>query len=314
MIRRFSRFILGAIVCAAVAVVPPNVVDADQPLKVVTTLSTFADLVKQVGGDRVEVAHVASPRFNPHFIEPRPSDVLKVKRADLFVHAGLDLEAWRGPLLDAAGNPGIFPGQPGELDLSQGVSLLEVPEKPLSRLMGDIHIYGNPHYWLDPENVRIMARAIGEKLSAVDPKNEKHYRWNFQEFLQRLDRKIPEWQSQLTTHQGQELIGYHNEWPYLMKFLGLKMEQFLEPKPGIPPTPKQIAFLGGYIRQRRIRAIVQPTFYPRSAAEALAKRAPVRVVTLCQNVGEIKQASDYFALIDYNIQQLARGLEGGADG
>ena len=118
---------------------------APQPLRVVATLSVFADLVKQVGGEDVEVSYVASPRFNAHFIECKPSDVLKVKKANLLVHAGLDLEAWRGPLLDAAGNPNLFQGGKGELDLSTGIPLLEVPDKPLNRSMGDIHIYGNPH-------------------------------------------------------------------------------------------------------------------------------------------------------------------------
>ena len=228
---------------------------AEKPLSVVATLPTFADLAKTIGGPHVAVSAVASAKFNPHFIEPKPSDVLRVKRADLFIHAGLDLELWRGPLLDAAGNSRIMSGQPGERDLSQGITLLEVPTHAVSRAEGDIHIFGNPHYWVDPENAEVMARTIAEKLSTLDPVHEGDYRKNLAQFLARLDGKMAEWRSRLSPLQGTELIGYHNEWPYLMRFAGLRMQQFLEPKPGIPPTPQQLEFLQQYVRDHGVRAI-----------------------------------------------------------
>jgi zinc/manganese transport system substrate-binding protein len=181
---------------AALAVAPSSFAQT-QPIRVVATLSTFADLVKTVGGERVEVSHVAPARFNPHFIEPKPSDVLKVKRAELFVHAGLDLELWRGPLLEAAGNTKLFPGQPGELDLSRGITLLEVPTRPVSLAEGDIHLYGNPHYWLDPENAEKMAQAICDKLCELDPEYQDAYHRNLREFLAQLDQKIGEWRRRL---------------------------------------------------------------------------------------------------------------------
>ncbi len=281
---------------------------ADRPLKVVATLSTFADLVKQVGGPDVEVSSVASPRFNPHFIEPRPSDVLKVKNADLLVHGGLDLEAWRGPLLDAAGNPRLFSGGEGGLDLSRGIPLLEVPTQALNRLMGDIHVYGNPHYWTSPENARVMAQAIADKLSALDPTHAAAYQQRLAAFLKRLDQKIAEWQRAASALRGQEVIAYHNEWPYLAQFVGLKVEQFLEPKPGIPPSPKQLGFLEQYITAHGIKAIIQPTYQPRDSSEVLAKRTGAKLVILCQNVRELPDASDYFAWMDYNIRQLTQAL------
>lgn len=285
---------------------------AEPALRVVATLSTFADLAKQIGGDRVEVSTIASPRFNPHFIEPRPSDVLKVKKADLLVHAGLDLEVWRGPLIDAAGNPRVFPGQPGELDLSEGVRLLEVPKGPVSRLMGDIHLFGNPHYWLEPHNARIMAQSICDKLCAVDPSSCDGYRQRLKQFLNRLDQKQKEWISALAPYRGRELVGYHNEWPYLMQFAGLKMEQFLESKPGVSPGPKQLGFLETYMKERGIREIVQATYFSRSASDALAKRTGSKVVILCQNVRELPEASDYFSWMDTNVRQLVQALGGSA--
>lgn len=288
----------------------PSTFPAEQPLKVAATLSSFADLVKQVGGDRVEVSTIAPPRFNPHFIEPRPSDVLKVKKADLLVHAGLDLEAWRGPLVDAAGNPRLFQGQPGELDLSRGIPLLEVPNKPLSRLMGDIHLFGNPHYWTNPENGRIMARAIADKLSEVDPSHAEEYRKRLADFLTRLDGKITEWKQLSSGLRGREVIAYHNQWPYLAQFTGIKVEQFLEPKPGVSPSPKHLGFLEQYMKERRIKAIIQPTYFPKNSSEVLARRVGGEVVILCENVQELPEASNYIAFVDYNVRQLVRALEG----
>ncbi len=283
---------------------------AEQRLRVVATLTTFADLARTVGGDQVEVSAVASARFNPHFIEPKPSDVLKVKRADLFIHAGLDLEIWRGPLLDAAGNTRLFPGGPGELDLSRGITLLEIPTVPLSRAAGDIHLFGNPHYWLRPTNAKLMAQAIAEKLSELDPAHAQAYRQRAQAFLARVDQKMVEWREQLAPYQGQELVGDHRAWPYLMAFLGLRMEQFLEPKPGIPPTPQQVAFIERYVKERGIRAVVQATYFPRQAAASLARRTGVKIVELCHNVRELPACPDYLALLDYDVQQLVAALRG----
>lgn len=284
--------------------IPASSRAAERPLRVVATLSTFADLAKTIGGEQVEVTAIASPTFNPHFIEPKPSDVLKVKRADLFLHAGLDLELWRRPLLDAAGNTAVFPGGPGELDLSQGIELLEVPRGPVSRSQGDIHLYGNPHYWISPDNAAIMARTICDKLCLVDPAHEQAYRLRLEEFAARLEQRIAEWRARLAPCHGRELVGYHNEWPYLMRFAGLRMEHYLEPKPGIPPTPRQLEFLERTMRERRIAGIVQAGYAPRQAAEALAKRAGARVLQLCQSVGERPSCSDYVAMTGYNVDQL----------
>jgi len=276
-----------------------------KPLKVVATLSTFADLIKTIGADRVDVSAIASPKFDPHFIEPKPSDVLNVKRADLFVHAGLDLELWRGPLLDAAGNTKLFPGQPGELDLSQGIALLEVPTTAVSRAQGDIHLYGNPHYWTDPENAKPMARTIAEKLSALDPASAADYRRRLAAFVARVDERIVAWRNRFTACHDREFVGYHNAWPYLMRFIGLRMEQFLEPKPGIPPTPRQVEFIEHYVTTHHVAGIVQPTYAPKQTAEAIAKRTGTPVIRLCQNVHELPACSDYLAMADYNVNQLA---------
>lgn len=286
----------------------PTLCEADSRLKVAATLPVFADLAEVIGGSRVKVSSIAPAQFNPHFIEPKPSDVVLVKRADLFIHAGLDLELWRWPLLDAAGNHDVMSGGSRELDLSRGIQLLEVPDRPMSRAEGDIHLYGNPHYWLNPENGKIMAQAITAKLSALDPAHTKEYEARLEAWSAKLDAKLTEWRSRLAPYQGQELVGDHKSWPYFMQFTGLRMEQFLEPKPGIPPTPKQVAFLENYIPAHRVRVIVQSTFFPGKAAETLAGRTGAKVALLCQNVHEVPEAGDYIAMVDTNVNRLIETL------
>lgn len=279
---------------------------ADQ-LKVVTTLSTFADLVEAVGGERIEVSSIASPRFNPHFIEPRPSDVLRVRRADLFVHGGLDLEVWRGSLVDAAARPDVRPGGKRELGLAEGVHLLNVPSS-LSRAQGDVHQFGNPHYWHSPANGVVMAETIARKLSELDTDGARYYHERLEEFRKELSAGMERWKQMLAPYRGRELVGYHDEWAYLMAFGGLTMEQFLEPKPGIPPSPQHLLTIERYIRSRGITGIVQATFYSLRAARSLAEATGANVVLLCQNVDELRECSSYRNMLDYNVAQIVKSF------
>lgn len=281
---------------------------AEPSLHVVATLSTYADLVKTVGVDRVEVKTVVPPKFNPHLIEPRPSDVLNVKRADLFVRTGLDLELWCGPLVDAVGNLEVRPGGARELDMSRGIFLLEVPDRAVTRAEGDIHVFGNPHYWLDPRNARIMAAAIADKLSTIDPAGAPEYRARHAEFDARLVAKIADWEASLAPLSGREVVGYHNQWPYFMAFCGIRMTRFLESKPGIPPSPKHLKELTDYMNANDVRVIGYSQIFSARAVKTLAKRANATPIVLVQNVGELPEASDYIAMIDYNVRQLTHAL------
>ncbi len=306
---KFNRSFFAALFLAAGILAHPfSQAHAEGKIKVVATMTIFADLVKKIGGDHVQVHTVASPRFNPHFVEPKPSDVLRTSQADLFVHGGLDLEAWRPPLVEAASNMKILPGGEGELDLSRGISLLEVPTQAVSRAQGDIHVFGNPHYWLYPQNGKIMTQAIAAKLSQMDPAHQQEYEANLAKFLTRLEEKITEWKKQIAPSQGKEAIAYHNEWPYLADFAGIKIEQFLEPKPGIPPTPRQLGFLEGYIKKHDIKVIFQASYFSKDAASALEKRTGIKMYLLAQNMGEIKGTDDFFSFFDYNIGTIARAF------
>ncbi len=279
------------------------------PLKVVATQTFFADLVKQIGQDKVEVKSVASPKFNVHFIQPKPSDIRNVQKADLYVFAGLDLEAWSDPLVEAAGKPEFFRGGTRSVDLSQGIRLLKPPMGPLSRSLGDLHIFGNPHIQMNPENAKSMARTILEKLKEVDPQNATAYQANEKAFVSKLDQKIAEWKAWCARCVGREIISYHDDIAHFADFLGLKAEQFLEPRPGIPPPPRHLGFLQDYARSRKVIAIVMPTYYLKDAADALSKKVGVKIITICQNIGEVDGTEDVFKFFDHNFRQIQHVCE-----
>ncbi len=282
---------------------------ADKPINIVATQAIFADLVRQIGKDKVNVSTIASPKFNIHFIQPKPSDVRKVSQADLYVNAGLDLEAWSDPLLEAAGKPVLFRNGSGNVDLSSGIFLLDVPDHPPTRAEGDIHVFGNPHFQMNPENAKIMARTICERLKEKDPKNSAFYEDNAKSFLGELDKKIDEWEDLSRHCRGEEIISYHADIAYFADFLGLKAEQFFEPKPGIPPTAKHLQFLEDYVKVHKIKAIVLPTYYSPAEADKLSQRVGAKVVTICQSAGEVKGTESFFGFFDYNFRQISEALK-----
>ncbi|MDD5072564.1 MAG: metal ABC transporter substrate-binding protein [Candidatus Omnitrophica bacterium] len=282
---------------------------AEAPLKVVATQTMYADIAKEIGKDKVDVKYVAPPKFNVHFIQPKPTDVRNVSNADLYVDAGLDLEAWSDSLLEAAGKPELFRGRERNVDMSKGIRLLDIPDHPLSRAEGDIHLFGNPHFNMNPENAEIMAGNILEKLKSIDPENASYYETNEKAFVSHLQEKITEWKKFCAGCKGEEVISYHKDIAYFADFLGIKAEQYIEPKPGIPPTPKHLEFLEKYVKANHIKAIVMPTYYPKDAAEALAKRVGAKVVIICQNPGELPDTDDIFSFFDYNFRQISEALK-----
>ena len=282
---------------------------AADKLRIVTTTSTFASLAGDIAGDRAEIYSIASPRRNIHFISPTPKDVVKTKKADVFIHAGLDLEAWRGPLLDAAGRPELMgPTGNRQIDVSKGIPLLEVPTN-LSRIEGDIHAYGNPHYWLDPENGGIIARNIVEGLSRIDPADADFFQHNGAAFEDRLHQKMREWRDLLAPVKGQKIVTYHKSWSYFAERFGLIVLGELEPKPGIPPTAKHLADLENTMRTNHVKVIIKETYFENRTPEKVAKETGAAVLNFAQAVGEIKEAPDYLAMIDYNVRAIAAAFE-----
>jgi zinc/manganese transport system substrate-binding protein len=278
---------------------------ADAKLRVVTSIETFADLAKKVGGDRVDVESLSHGYMDPHFVEPKPSLVLALNRADLLVHVGLELEiGWLPPLVLGARNDKIQPGAPGNLDVSSGIPVLDVPSVKVDRSMGDIHPSGNPHYWIPPDNALIIGREIAQKLEQLDPGGRQQYHERLAAFERELATRRAAWEKEAAPLHGLKVVTYHKSWSYLSKWLGLVEIGYLEPKPGIPPSPAHIAWLITTMRQDGVKLLIMESFYPRNTAELVAGKSGARAVVLPSDVGADKSVGDYFALVDAVVKKL----------
>ena len=278
-------------------------------IKVVTTTTDMKSIAEIVGGNKVSVSSIATGYQNPHFVDPKPSYIIGLTKADLYVTVGLDLETgWSPQLLSSSRNTKIQKGAAGYVDASAGVNLLQVPAAA-NRAEGDIHIYGNPHYWLDPLNGKIIARNIANGLERVDPSNKSFYEANLVAFNNKIDAKLKEWQAKMAPYRGSKIIAYHNEWVYFEKRFGLQIVDFMEPKPGIPPTPSQLVKVIKEVSANKIKVIISSPYFTTSSSDVVAKQTGVKELTLATSVGAFDSIKDYFGLFDYNIDRLTTVLK-----
>src|SRR5687767_11367450 len=255
-------------------------------LRVVTSTTDLADIAREVGGSKVRVTHVSEGYQDPHFAEAKPSFVLQLRNADVFAFVGLDLEiGWMPLLIQGARNPKVSPGGSGYLDVSQAIEVLDRARTRVDRSQGDVHALGNPHYWLDPENGRRIARFYQRKFSALDPRNASTYETNTKAFEARLNAAEKAWQPQLAEIKGKPVVAYHTSWKYLAEYTGMNIVGFMEPKPGVPPSPSHLAGLIDTIKRTGAKVIVMEPFYDRKMADFVAQRTGARVLVLPSSVG-----------------------------
>lgn len=278
-------------------------------IKVVTTLTDLKSIAELIGGDKVSVTSIATGYQNPHFVDPKPSYIMNLSSANLFVTVGLDLETgWSPQLLTSSRNPKIQKGAAGYVDASENIPLLQVPSSA-NRGEGDIHIYGNPHYWLDPLNGKIIARNIANGLERVDPANKSYYEANLKAFNDKIDAKMKEWAAKMAPFKGSPIIAYHNEWVYFEMRFGLHIVDFMEPKPGIPPTPSQLVKVIDEVKSNKIKVIISSPYFTTSSSDVVAKQTGVKVLTLATSVSAFDSIKNYFDLFDYDIAQLTAVLK-----
>ncbi|MEW5944576.1 MAG: metal ABC transporter substrate-binding protein [bacterium] len=280
-------------------------------VRVVTTTTDLAAITQEVGKDKVQVESLSRGNQDPHFVDPKPSFMVKLQKADLLIVVGLDLEiGYIQPLIDGSRNPKIRKGGAGYMDASAGCEILQIPNVKVERSMGDIHIYGNPHYWLDPVNGKVIAKNIAVALSRVDPANAGFYSENAKSFGKRIDEKLEEWKKKLAPCKGAEIITYHNSWPNFARRFGIVVAGHVEPKPGIPPTPSHTVSVISTIKEIGIKAIVVEPYFDKKAPNAIASKTGAKVLVLPPSVGGVQGTDDYFALFDYIVSQLASALGG----
>jgi ABC-type Zn uptake system ZnuABC Zn-binding protein ZnuA len=278
-------------------------------IKVVTTLTDLRSITEMIGGDKVSVSSIATGYQNPHFVDPKPSYIISLSNADMYVTIGLDLEiGWSPQLLASSRNTKIQKGSAGYVDASEGVGLFQVPTSA-NRAEGDIHIFGNPHYWLDPLNGKVIARNIANGLERVDPSNKATYEANLQTFFKNIDNKLQEWEAKMAPFKGSKIIAYHNEWVYFEKRFGLEIVDFMEPKPGIPPTPSQLVKVINEVKSNNIKVIITSPYFSTSSSDVVAKATGVKVLTMATSTGAFPAVKNYFDVFDYNINLLVAALK-----
>ena len=282
---------------------------AQAKLNVVATTADLAAIAREIGGDAITVVALAKPVEDPHFVDPKPSFIARLNRADVLITGGADLEVgWLPSLLDSARNVKLAPGAPGLVLASKGVRLLEAPAT-LDRSRGDVHAMGNPHFMADPLNARIAAEQIASAMSKLDRGNARAYQARLAAFTQRLDEKLREWQKTLGPFAGARLAAYHNLWPYFAQRFRLRIDLFLEPKPGIPPTPAHLASVISTMKQEQIKVVIIEPFQHRRTAESVARATGGVILSLTQYPGGIKGTEGgYIELMDFIVGSLARAL------
>jgi ABC-type Zn uptake system ZnuABC Zn-binding protein ZnuA len=329
----------------AVDLAPAWAYGADR-LAVVTTTTDLKFIAESVGGDHVRVTSIAGGAEDPHFVSAKPSFMMTAREADLWIAIGMELEiGWEGLILDGSRNPKIRKDSKGYLYASQGVLRLEVPTEKVTRTMGDVHPLGNPHYWLDPLNVRIVAKTIAGRLAELDPGHAEDFTRDLKAFQRKIDErmfgkelvvefggdklwllelkgglqsflnerhlaaKLGGWAGKMLPFRGEKILTYHKSWTYFVNRFGLVVADQLEPKPGIPPSPGHVLAVIEQVKSGHIRVLLMEPFYERKAPDLIAEKTGLKVVVCANSVGGDEAARDYFAMIGNVVDKLAAALK-----
>src|SRR5712691_8183721 len=283
---------------------------AQGKLNVVTTTEDLGAIAREIGGDKVSVTPLAKGYQDPHFVDPKPSFILAVSRADVLIVVGREMEiGWLPPLLSSSRNGKIQPGAKGYLDPSPSVRILEIPTAQITRAMGDVHPFGNPHYWLEPGNGRKIAQAIRDKLSENAPANAAYFAQRYTDFDMRLAAAEKKWDATMAPYKGTKIVTYHRSWPNFVERFGLETIGYVEPKPGIPPSPSHTLELIDEMKRQGVKLILVEPYFDQKTPQAIASQVGGKVLILAPSVGGTKEASDYIQLFEYDVNLLASTLK-----
>jgi zinc/manganese transport system substrate-binding protein len=302
-----KRFVWGLVLCIA-ALSISRVACAE--LRVVTTTTDLGYFAQTIGGDRVHVDTICQGSQDPHFVQARPSYMVTLSRADLVVAVGLELEVgWLPSLVQGARNPAINPGRAGYFEAASAIHAIDIPQAGVDRSRGDIHPFGNPHFWLDPLNAKLAAHAIAERMAQLDAKNAKFFRDNESSFEQRLDKKLGEWSARMAPFKHTKVASYHATFNYFHQRFLLDGIGYLEDRPGIPPSPAHLVDLIRSMREQHVPVVFHESFYDRSTSEMVASRSGAQLLVLPTSVSGVSVTDSYEKLIDYIIGQFVNAMK-----
>lgn len=283
--------------------------DAQAKVKVVTTSTDLASISQLVGGEKIEAESIIRGYQNPHYVDIKPSYMIKLHKADMFVKVGLDLELWAPVLAEGARNSKILFGGPGYVDASLNTEILEIPQVRITRALGDIHIFGNPHYWLDPLNGKVIAENILAGLKRIDPADTAYFEKNKEDFDKKIDEYLPGWLERMRPYAGTKVVTYHNSWPNFIRRFGLVVVDYVEPKPGVPPSPSHVSSLIEKMRSEGVKILIQEPFYETKVSSFVAEKTGAKLVILSPSVLGEEGAVDYFSLFDRALDKLLSAFQ-----
>ena len=297
----------SALAALLLAVIPAEAVSK---INVMTTTEDLVALAREVGGDLVTVDSIAKGYQDPHFVEPKPSFLLKLQKADLLVVVGLQLEiGWLPPLITQSRNSKIQQGGAGYVDASLHAAILEIPQGQITRAMGDVHPLGNPHYWLDPQNGKRIAKDLSEAFSRARPNDRAYFEQRLADFTSRLDAAMQRWQSQMAPYKGTKVVTYHRSFPNFADRFGLDIIGYVEPRPGIPPSPQHTLDLMNEMKRQNVKLVLVEPYFDLKTPNAIGRDTGAQVLVMPPSVGGVKEVTDYIKLFDYDIARLKQAFD-----
>ena len=297
-------------VLALLAACFPGTARAAGPLNVVTTTEDLAAIAREVGGDKIKAESLSRGYQDPHFVEAKPSFVLKLNKADLLIAVGRELEiGWLPPLITQSRNARIQPGGDRYLDASLTARILEIPTGQITRAMGDVHPAGNPHYWLDPENGKRIAKEIEGKLAAITPGDAAYFAQHEEDFEKRVSDGEKRWLATMAPYKGTKVVTYHRSWPNFAERFGLDVIGYVEPKPGIPPSPSHTLEVIQAMKRQNVKIILVEPYFDTKTPNSIARETGAKVPVMPPSVGGEKEITDYIKLFDYDIKLLVDAIK-----
>jgi zinc/manganese transport system substrate-binding protein len=295
---------------AAIIVLCSTIASAQSKLNVITATEDLASIAREVGGDRITVEAMARGYQDPHFVEAKPSYILKLQKADLLVVVGRELEiGWLPPLVQQSRNSRIQPGAEGYLDASLNAQILEIPTGQITRAMGDVHPQGNPHYWLDPENGKRIAQSMADKFSQLRANDRAVFQQRLADFNTRIDAAEKRWLAQMAPYRGTKVVTYHRSFPNFAERFGLVIVGYVEPRPGIPPTPQHTLDLINEMKRQNVKLVLVEPYFDLKTPNAIGRETGAQVLVMPPSVGGVKEVSDYFKLFDYDINLVIDAIK-----
>ncbi len=283
---------------------------AQGKLNVVTTTEDLASIAREVGGDHITVESIAKGFQDPHFVEAKPSFILKLQKADVLIAVGRELEiGWLPPLIQQSRNARIQVGAQGYLDASLGATILEIPNGNITRAMGDVHPLGNPHYWMDPENGKRIGKEIADKLSELRSGDSAFFQQQLTSFTTRLDTAEKRWLAQMAPYKGTKMVTYHRSFPNFAERFGLDIVGYVEPRPGIPPTPQHTLDLINEMKRQNVKLVLVEPYFDMKTPMAIGRDTGAQVLVMPPSVGGTKDVPDYFKLFDSDINLLIDAIK-----